>query len=305
MNILITGATGFVGKTLVKRLIKEKPDAALYLLVRSVDSAISLFDSDNIHLIEWKSIYDSFDLDVKELDCVINLMGAGIADKRWTNERKKELYNSRVDGTKNLIKILYEKKIKIKNVIQMSAIGIYEQSSSPINENAKLSHDFLGKLCQDWEQAITSQKEMIPNYCILRAGIIIGKNGGAIQKMLPVFSLGLGGKLASGNQYMSWIHLDDLISLILKNLEHSAGAKIYNATSPYTVKNSDFTKVMGDLLRKPTFFSVPKFALKIAAGEVAETILSNHNILPQKLKDEKFIFRYPTLENALKEVVSK
>lgn len=305
MKILITGGTGFVGRYLVKRLENDESVSDIYLLVRSIEKAQSKFnDYKKVHLIEWTDIFSEFELNEKELDTVINLMGAGIADKRWSNERKKEIYNSRVDGTKNLIEKLKSKKIAVRNMLQMSAVGIYKQSSSPIDEAGEQTDDFLGKLCQDWEAALTNESSYIANFCILRPGVILGKNGGAMDKMLPVFKLGLGGKLGSGDQYMPWIHVEDLVSIIQKNLKNTE-KKIYNTTSPFVVTNSEFTDVLGDLLNKPTVFAVPKFGLRIAAGEVSQALLANHHIFPKKLKEEKFIYRYPTLENALKEVVSK
>lgn len=305
MNVLVTGGTGFVGKYLTRRLDAEASVKKVYLLVRTPEKAQKMFEGlSKIEVIQWSDIYSDFELSEKKLDCVINLMGAGIADKRWSNERKKEIYNSRVDGTKNLIEKLQSKKVTVSNMIQMSAVGIYKQSSSPIPEDGEQTDDFLGKLCQDWETALTTHTSYVQNYCILRPGVILGKDGGAMEKMLPVFKLGLGGKLGSGEQYMPWIHVEDLVSIMIKNLGNT-DKKVYNTTSPYVVTNLEFTKVLGDLLNKPTVFAVPKFGLRIAAGEVSQALLANHHILPAKLKEEKFIYRYPTLENALKEVVSK
>lgn len=303
MKVLITGGTGFVGSKLIEKLATQ-PDMKIYALVRSVDRAKSKITPSQVEFIEWSDIYQTFAINENELDAVINLMGAGIMDKRWNNERKKELYNSRVDGTKNLFQLLEKQNVKVKNIIQMSAIGIYGESSAPINEQGKQVSDFLGKLCQDWEAAMISNATDVPHYSILRTGIVLGKGGGAMDKLLTIFKFGIGGKLASGNQYMSWIHVEDLIRLIERNIMSPNGKKIYNAVSPYPVTNKEFTQLLGNFLNKPTLFPVPKFALKVALGEASVALLANQNISPALLKEEKFIFRYPTLENALKEVVS-
>lgn len=301
MKYLVTGATGFFGTKLVKQLVSE--NNSVTVLVRNIDKAKSLF-GESVQFAIWEDIYTPFKLRPQHFDVVINLMGENIADKKWTNERKKSLYNSRVDGSRNLYKFLDYQSVEYSKVVQISAIGIYNETKNVIFEDGDFANDFLGKLCQDWEKQVTDlgvKKDTV----ILRTGMVLGKNGGAMSKILPVFKLGLGGKLGHGTQYMSWIHIDDLVNLTIKASEDKSMLGVFNAVSSYPISNHEFTNVLSDLLRKPALLPVPRFALKLVLGEMSTVALSNLQVKSKKLKDVKFVFKYPTVETALKEVVSK
>ncbi|MBD66566.1 MAG: TIGR01777 family protein [Halobacteriovoraceae bacterium] len=299
MKYLITGGTGFVGQHLVKELLSSNHEVSV--LARDIEKAQEQLGP-QVTVIHWPDVYSDFEIESNEFDCVINLMGANIAGKKWSNERKKVLYNSRVDGTRNLIEKLDAKNISVKKFVQASAIGIYDEKSDVIFEDSPVENDFLGKLCQDWEKQLTDRKD---NYAILRFGMVLGKDGGAMKKMLPAFKLGLGGKLGSGKFYMSWIHIQDLVHMLIKASQDENMNGVYNAVSQYPVTNKEFTNVLSDLLQRPAVFKVPKTMLQLVLGEMSQVLLADLRVKSKRIKEVKFVFTYPTIENALKEVVSK
>jgi uncharacterized protein (TIGR01777 family) len=305
MKILIFGSTGFIGRNLVNVLL-EDPSNQIFVAVRNVDKATDLFNSEKVTITQWDNIYNKLHFESSEYDVVINLLGENIADKKWTNERKKEIYNSRIDGTTEIIKNLKKENIKVKKFIQFSAVGIYGYSpDSAVDESSDYGDDFLANVCIDWEKALLDHKDYFEDYLILRNGLVLGKSGGAIPKMLPAFKMGVGGKLADGEQMMSWIHIHDLIQICKLALTSNDYVGIMNSTTPFPISNKDFTENLGRLLRRPTLFTVPKFALKFALGELSSVLVYGQNVVPSKLKANKFHYRYPTMEVALKDVVSK
>jgi uncharacterized protein (TIGR01777 family) len=294
MKILISGGTGFVGQALVKKISK---DHSLFLLVRSRDRAQSLFakssHAQNIHFIEWKDYYQEVDMSEHgQFDVAINLIGENIGHKKWSNERKKELYNSRIDATKTILNSLKKSQSKIKAFVSTSAVGIYTDG-------------FLKHLCIAWEKSAEDHcRGFADRLCILRLGMVLGK-GGAMDKILPPFKLGLGGKLGTGKQIMSWIHLEDLVSIYQFALDNESIIGPFNAVSSYSIDNNEFTHTLGKILRKPTKFTVPKFALRLLLGEMSCLMLDSTPADAKTLKETHFHYMYPTIELALKEVVSK
>ena len=303
MKILISGATGFIGMKLIQELKKDGHE--LFGLTRNIESAQKK-DTDVIW-IKWESHNEIIDLKpYGKIDAVINLVGENLANKRWNNEQKKIIYNSRVEATRTLCKSIRESQEKVDVFVSTSAIGIYgDRETEEIHEDSLIVDDFIGSLCKDWEEALTSNSDVYSRHVIIRVGLVLGKNGGMMEKLLPLFSLGLGGKLSSGKQYMSWIHLDDICRIFLKALTDNDMQGVHNGTAPFPVTNKEFTEVLGKTIRKPTAFTVPKLALKIAMGEMAEHVLSGARIIPKKLKENDFHFIYPTIEKAIKDVVSK
>lgn len=303
MKILISGASGFIGLNLIKLLKEEGHE--VFGLTRNIERAQK--KDPEVIWIEWKNFNEGVDLKpYGEMDAAINMVGENLADKRWNNEQKKVIYNSRIDASETLFKMIKKSQARIKTFISTSAIGIYgNRMSEETHEGSLVVDDYIGKLCQDWEAVVEKHKDMTDRSVIIRVGLVLGKDGGMMEKMLPIFQWGIGGKLARGNQYMSWIHITDICRIFHKAITDNSMQGIYNGTAPFPVKNSDFTKYLGKILNKPTFFSVPRFALKIAMGEMAEHVLSGARVVPRKLKEDNFHFIYPTLEVALKDVVSK
>lgn len=303
MKVLVSGASGFVGQHVLDLLLSKGHE--VFALSRRPEKHREKYPS--VHWIKWERVSEAPDLaEVQELDGALNLMGENLASKRWNNSQKKLIYNSRVDGTKLLLKGLANAGLRPKVFVSASATGIYgHRGDGPVDEQSRVQNDFLGNLCQAWEQAALEGGPGIGRTVVLRAGLVLGKDGGLAAKIAPLFKLGLGAKLGDGNFYMSWIHVKDLARVYLKALEDEDMSGIYNAVSPFPATNSEFTGVLADAVRRPAPFKAPKFALKLVMGEMGEYVLKGAKVEPKKLKKENFHYLYPTVELALKDVVSK
>ncbi len=293
MRVLITGATGFIGKPLVGRLVQQGHE--IVALVRSPEKAKSqLAVPCRFH--RWDAAEPVPAEATEGIDAVFHLAGEGIADKRWTEARKKQLRDSRVEGTRRLAVALAEGGAKPK-VISASAVGYYgDTGERVVDETTPAGEGFLAELCRDWEAAwapLPSEK-----VTIVRFGVVLGRGGGALEKMLPVFNLGLGGPLGSGDQYLSWIHLDDLVSLLSWALTAPVSG-VLNGTSPEPVTNREFSETLAAALKKPCFFRTPAFAVRVAMGESAEVVLGGSRVLPRRTVEKGFQFTRPTLKQAL------
>jgi uncharacterized protein (TIGR01777 family) len=302
MKVLVTGATGFVGQVIVRQLL-EAGDQVVVLTRNVAKAALTL--GSKCQYVQWA------DTNVPPLaevfngvEGVINLMGENIADKKWDEEQKKKIHDSRIIGTANLIETISHLTVKPKVLVSTSAIGIYgNRGSEELSEASQLGNDFLAGVCKDWENEANKAKALGLRVVIIRVGMVIGKDGGALKKMLPVFKLGAGGPLGSGNQYMSWIHVDDLAAMYIQGIKNSALQGPLNGTSPYPTTNTEFTKCLGKTLKRPAFMRAPEFALKFAFGEMSEMLLGGQKVLPVKFKEKHYRYRYPTLEMALKETI--
>lgn len=298
MKILVTGATGFIGQKLCEKL---KDDHEVYAPVRSLKSAEKKLPG--VKLISWADIHSPFEIETQELDVVINLMGENIAGGRWTSDRKKALYDSRIVGTKNLFAQL--KSVKINTVIQASAVGFYGNSGSrQVDEESSAGEGFLAKICENWENEAKIHKDQYQRLCIFRLGVVLGKGGGALEKMLPAFKFGVAGKLGDGQQYMPWIHRDDVIGMMVKAINDSSWNGIFNAVSPNPKTNEEFTKTLGDVLGRPTILPAPAFALKLILGDMSQVVLQGQNAQPKRALEGSYQFKFEELKPALSSIVS-
>jgi uncharacterized protein (TIGR01777 family) len=302
MKVLVTGATGFVGKRVVKQLL-DQGDEVVVLTRNIAKGALELGKRCQYHL--WS---DTNSLPPEEafvgVEGIINLMGEGIADKRWSDEQKKKIYDSRIVATSQLIERIKTLSQKPKALISSSAVGIYgNRGNEEISEDSSTVDDFLGKVCKDWEASAKKAQELGLRVAIIRTGVVIGKDGGALKKMLPIFKLGGGGPVGSGKQFMSWIHVDDIAGMFVLGVKDSSIQGVYNGTSPYPATSKDFAKELGKALHRPAFAPAPGFALKLVFGEMSQVLLDGQKVMPVKFKEKKFRFRYPTLEMALKESI--
>lgn len=302
MNILITGGTGFVGEQLRLHLIRQ--GHSLSFLTRSPEKNKSRLGGAHKYFY-WDATASeppakAFD----GIDAIINLMGEGVAEKRWSETQKQKIYDSRIVGTRYLVEGAKKHAKSLKTFISASAIGYYDHTKpGPLTVQSDPANDFMGKLCQDWEKEakaisqITDVREVH-----VRIGVVIG-NGGALEKMVLPFSLGLGGKLGSGKQWMNWIHVHDLVRILTIALEDDSYHGVYNAVSPENVTNEEFTQTLGKALKRFTAFSVPKFALRLLLGEMAIVVLQGQEIRPSRLLDAGFNFEYKNLDAALAEAL--
>ncbi|MCV6589404.1 MAG: TIGR01777 family oxidoreductase [Marinobacterium sp.] len=295
MRILITGGTGFIGQALITHLL---PEHEIWCYTRSADRVKALFDEE-VTAVEH---YDQ--LDGIAIEAVINLAGAGIADRRWSEQRKALLRSSRIDTTAELVAWISRQSVPPEVLISGSAIGYYgdQPTGEPLTETADVHAGFTHQLCADWEAQALAAEQYGVRVCLIRTGVVLGQ-GGALARMLPPFRLGLGGPIASGEQWMSWIHLHDQVAAISWLLEHHHLSGAFNLTAPEGVNNREFSQVLARVLHRPAFFTVPAVMIKLMLGEGAELLLGGQRVVPQCLQQSGFQFSYPRLEEALSSLV--
>jgi uncharacterized protein (TIGR01777 family) len=301
MNILITGATGFVGR----RLCEMLHQAGHTVRALSRDSVAA---KQGIPLLKevfpWNPLQELPPLQAFEgCDAVINLAGESIAG-RWTAPKKQMIRDSRVLGTKNLVNALAQLSSRPKVLISASAIGYYgDRGEETLTEDAAPGSDFLAQVCRDWENEALKAESLGMRVVRLRIGLVLGRGGGTLQALLPLFRVGLGGPLGSGRQWWSWIHRDDLCRLIVQILANESISGPVNATAPQPVRQKEFAQVLGRVLRRPAFLPTPAFALKIALGEFADGILASQRALPRRAQEMGYRFQFEELEGALREIL--
>ncbi len=283
MKVLLTGATGFVGTHLEPLLVRAGH------VVKKVSRRPG-FDYD------WSDA--SLARGVRETDAVIHLAGEGLFDKRWSAQRKQLLYASRVETTKKLARLCAERKPSA--FLSASAIGWYGTSdTAEFDERSPHGSDFLAGLCTDWEEATEAAVEAGVRVSRVRVGVVLHPGGGAISKMLPFFKLGVGGPLGSGKQWVSWIHLADLCSIFRFLLEDEKARGAFNGTAPNPVTMRDFAHALGHALHRPSALPVPKPMLRLALGEVAETLTTGQRVIPRRTMEAGFRFEHPEIDEAL------
>ncbi|MDT8318484.1 MAG: TIGR01777 family oxidoreductase [bacterium] len=296
-NVLITGGSGFIGRALCRKLseagyavtvLSRTPDRIPGLCGQSVSGVASL---------------DELQSD-KKPHIIINLAGSPVADRRWSDARKEMLVSSRVGTTEKLISYIEKVKVKPSRLISASAVGYYGDGGDNIIDEESAVHDeFTHQLCTRWEEEAMKAKGAGVSVAILRIGLVIGRGGGFLSKMLLPFKLGLGGRIGSGAQWMPWIHIDDIVGLIMFLIEREELEGPFNAVSPEPVTNSDFTKTLADTLKRPAIFPVPSFVLKLALGEISRLILTGQRAVPKRAIKEGYSFAFTKLADALREVV--
>ncbi len=295
MNILITGGTGFIGSALCAHLLKENNKIVI----------LSRYPEKIKHPI--KAIADLSDLQDSDIfDVVINLAGEPIANKRWSDKQKNQIFSSRIDITEKLISYFEKLDNKPKLLISGSAIGYYGigKTDNIIEEKEGGDNSFSSELCQKWEAVALKAEKLGIRTCLLRTGIVLGKNGGALNKMLFPFKMCLGGIIGHGKQWMSWIHIDDLTGIILYCINHDNLKGAINGTSPNPVTNKEFTKTLGMTLKRPTIFPMPAIVVKLLMGKMGEELLlAGKKITPKKVLNAGYKFTYKTLEEALTNIV--
>jgi len=300
MTILVTGATGFVGSHLVKALFAK--GHAVRALVRNPKSA-KLKAVGPCEFFQWKDADPIPQAAIENVDAVIHLAGEGIADKRWTPDQKKRLRDSRIRSATALVKSLKQLNKKIA-LISASAIGIYPQNTgAALDEEALLGKGFLAEICKDWEGEIAKAAVEGHREVRVRIGVVLGLEGGALFKMLPIFRKGLGGVLGNGKQSMSWIHVQDLVSMILWALENKEVSGPLNGVAPEAITNKYFTNTLTEVLNVSKGPPVPKAVLKVALGEMAQVVLASQQVVPKKAVDLGFVYEYPSVKLALNEIL--
>ncbi|MDT5157059.1 MAG: uncharacterized protein QOH51_1416 [Acidobacteriota bacterium] len=303
MKVIVTGATGLVGRALVRSLLADGHE-----VTRLVRGDAQGFRAPGTTAVHWEP--DGGVIDAKELeghDAAIHLAGEPIADGRWDEEKKQRIRESRVKGTRLLAEALAGLSEKPRTLVSASAIGFYgNRGAEVLREESASGEDFLSEVCREWEKATLAASQAGIRVAHIRIGVVLSAEGGALEKMLKPFKLGLGGRVGSGQQYMSWITLDDLIGVIKHALTDESLRGPINAVAPNPVTNEEFTKALGRVLGRPTFMTVPAFAARLAFGEMADALLlSGARVEPARLREAGFEFKQPEIEGALRQVLGK
>ncbi len=296
MNILMTGGTGFIGRALVNSLLKEGHKVTV--LSRTPDSVNKIIGNKLTTLSNLDQLSSEHSFQV-----IINLAGAPIFDNHWSETRKKVIRDSRIKLTEQLLAYIERAGVKPELLISGSAIGYYgDQGNSVLNEASPVHPDFSQRLCADWESTAQQAERFGVRVCLIRTGLVLAYDGGLLQRMLRPFNLGLGGILGNGQQWMSWIHRDDWISIAKIMINNHTMQGAYNATAPHPATNNDFTKILAQHLKRPALLPVPAWLLKLLLGERSDLVLASQRVLPERLLAEGFSFQYPELLSALIEI---
>ncbi|MFA6599149.1 MAG: TIGR01777 family oxidoreductase [Ignavibacteriaceae bacterium] len=300
-KIVVTGATGLIGKELCKRLFERGDELTIFSTNVETAKIILPFAKE---VIAWKDYEKDYSFCFEGKDAVIHLAGASVAGKRWTADYKNEIYNSRIRTTKNLVSSIALCKNKPEVFISASAIGFYgDGENSELTEASPGGKDFLANVCADWEKASAPLELLSVRRVIVRTGIVLSPIDGALKKMLLPFRFYLGGSLGNGKQWFSWIHIADMVAIYLFLLDHQNVKGIFNGVSPQAVQMKTFTKTLGKILHKPSNFSVPKFVLQLVMGEGASAVLASQRVVPAFLTNAGFHFQFAELEEALKNLL--
>jgi len=298
MHYLITGGTGLIGSSLCQHLLTSGNDVTV--LSRDRQKVYNLF-SDKV-----KAVESLDEIDQKHaVDIVINLAGEPIANKRWSEKQKTILEKSRIDLTRNLVNWIKSLQQKPHTLINGSAVGWYgDQGAQPLTEDSAYKSDYAHELCEKWEQAAFAAPDDI-RVCIIRTGLVLSMEGGVLQRMLLPFKLGFGCTLGDGHQFMPWIHITDIVQLIIYISQNPSATGVFNATAPHPVTNKTFTHTLAEQLKRPTFLKAPGSILKLALGEMSQLLLGGQRAYPEKAKEIGYQFQYTELDNALYNLLNK
>jgi len=295
-TIVIAGGSGMIGTRISQVLRKEG-----YLPLTLTRNKKKTQDDNFIY---WNPQTGEIDEKIRKADHFINLAGAGIADKRWSSARKREIIESRVSSTSLLIETIKKYGMKPKSFINASAVGYYgDREAEILTEDSVNGNDFLAKTCQLWEEAATQAESIVDRLIILRIGVVLSEKGGALSKMDATVPYGISSILGSGKQYLPWIHLDDLAHIFLESIRNTEFMGTYNAVGPYPVQQKRFTSELKKAMNsKALLIPTPAIALKLLLGEMSSVVLNSNNASAQKIVDTGFEFQYPHLDTALEEI---
>lgn len=302
MKVIVTGSTGLVGRALVRSLLEEG-----HSVTRLVRGEAQEFRAPGTSSVRWDPSGGTIDAaSLEGHDGAVHLAGESIAGGRWTEEKKRRIRDSRVEGTRLLSQTLAGLRDKPSVLVSASAIGFYgDRGDEVLTESSAPGDDFLSRVCREWEDETRAAAEAGVRVVNLRIGLVLSREGGALERMLTPFKLGAGGRIGSGEQYMSWVALDDLVGIIKRALSDESLSGPVNAVAPQPVTNAQFTKALGRALNRPTVLPVPAFAARLAFGEMADALLlSSARVEPRRLTDAGHSFAHPGIDGALRHVLN-
>ena len=319
MNILISGGSGFLGSAFSKEILQRYQNRNEQISITWLTRDKTQQHPTDVNMMT----YDELAKTDQSFDVILNLAGAGIADARWSDERKEALLASRIKPTESILEFIARTNVKPKLMLSGSAIGWYgTQGDKPLTENSQSETDFSHRLCDEWEQLALKATDYGVPVAIVRTGVVIHPEGGMLSKLLTPFKMGVGGQLGDGKQIMSWISRDDWVGAAIfiieqhlaeetneqkitvnnnLNTANDTPAVVYNLTAPNSVTNHTFTKNVGAWLHRPTFFTLPEFLLKLMFGEMSTLLIDGQKVMPQALLDAGFEFKQPTFKQALEQ----
>lgn len=303
MRVIITGSTGLVGRALVRSLLADGHE-----VTRLVRGGAQGFRAPGTAAVHWNPERGEIDAQALEgHDAAVHLAGEPIGEGRWDDEKKRRIIESRVKGTRLLAETLAGLSAKPPVLVSASAVGFYgDRGDEVVREESASGTDFLSEVCREWEKGTLAASQAGIRVVHVRIGVVLDAEGGALPRMLTPFKLGVGGRVGSGRQYMSWITLEDLVGVMRRAMEDETLRGPVNAVAPGPVTNADFTKALGHALGRPTIFAVPAFAARLAFGEMADALLlSGVRVEPARLKEAGFQFKHPEIEEALRSVLKK
>ena len=298
MTALITGGTGLLGSALLPNV----PDA----VVASRDPARASRKLGRGRAVRWDPEAEPVPLEaLRGVAAVFNLAGESVAEGRWTEAKKRRIRDSRVVGTRNLVAGLRALDRKPTVLVSASAVGYYgDRGDDELDETSPAGRGFLAEVCTAWEREALAAEELGIRVVCVRIGIVLAPEGGALARMLTPFKLGAGGRLGSGKQWVSWVHIDDVVGMLV-HASRSAGVRgAMNAVSPHPVTNADFTRQLGHAVHRPAVLPIPKTALRIAFGELGETLVASQRVLPRVAERTGYAFKYANLDGALAAAVA-
>lgn len=302
MKILITGATGFVGRALVPRLLAD--GHVLRAWVRSPARAAKQLGG-QVEIVDANGGLPAMRTAVADVDAIINLAGEPVIGKRWTEKRKHVLWASRVDLTDMIVDAIASGPARPRVLVSTSAVGYYgDTGDAEVDEHSPPAPGFLAELTVAWEKAALRAEQHDTRVCLVRIGLVLGQDGGVLAQTLPVFRLGLGGPLGGGDQYFPWVHLDDVLGLFVAALTDERLRGPVNAVAPGIVTGRGFAQALGRAVHRPAIFRVPSFALRLALGEAAVAVLAGQRAVPRRTRELGYDFKFPELDEALADLTA-
>ncbi|WLR47768.1 TIGR01777 family oxidoreductase [Halobacillus litoralis] len=301
MNIAITGGTGFVGTQLKEKLVQEGHD--VYILTRSPKK---YKDTDQVTYVGWLKEEFHPEQELPILDAIVNLAGESLNSGRWTEERKQSILESRIKSTEGVLDLIDALSEKPEVLVNASAVGYYGQSKTKTftEETTEPGNDFLANVVEEWEARASQAAEKGVRTVYVRFGIILGEEG-ALPKMILPYKMMIGGNLGSGEQWMSWIHIDDVVGIVHFAIENKNIHGPLNGTAPNPKRNKDFGQTLGEVLNRPHWITAPSVAMKVALGDMSTLLLDGQCVIPKKTTASGYTFHYPDLQPALSSILNK